>query len=90
MKVIQLITTANGSYYDQFKKLYLHPYWQRRRLEILSRDDFKCTKCGCDDLPLHIHHDYYEYGLKPWEYEDEYLRTLCEDCHEEYHMCHAA
>lgn len=70
--------------------IYLNPKWQRKRLEIFLRDDFKCTKCGCDDSPLHVHHDYYENGLQPWEYEDEYMRTYCEYCHQDFHLRKAA
>lgn len=90
MKVIQFIQSENGSYYDQYKKLYMHPNWQRKRLEIFSRDDFKCRRCGCDDLPLHVHHDYYEYGRLPWDYDDSCLRTLCDACHYDTHTLKAA
>lgn len=57
------------------------PRWQRKRLEILNRDSFACRECGDGTLPLHVHHGYYESGLAPWEYPDESLRTVCEECH---------
>lgn len=59
------------------------PRWQKRRLEILSRDEFSCRKCGATDKPLNVHHTYYDQGHEPWEYIDESLITLCEDCHKE-------
>jgi hypothetical protein len=31
---------------------------------------------------LHVHHRYYLRGKKPWEYDDDALTTLCEDCHD--------
>ena len=34
---------------------------------------------------LNIHHKYYISGKKPWEYEDDALVTLCEDCHKKRH-----
>ena len=34
---------------------------------------------------LNVHHNYYIEGHKPWEYEDEALVTLCEDCHKKRH-----
>ena len=34
---------------------------------------------------LNIHHTYYIEGHKPWEYENEALVTLCEDCHKKRH-----
>ncbi len=29
----------------------------------------------------HIHHGYYQNNLKIWEYDNETLWCLCEDCH---------
>lgn len=57
------------------------PRWQRRRLEVLSRDKFTCTLCGDKDTELHIHHKYYTDKVEPWEYKDEALQTLCKYCH---------
>lgn len=34
---------------------------------------------------LNIHHTYYIKGYKPWEYDNEALVTLCEDCHKKRH-----
>lgn len=34
---------------------------------------------------LNIHHNYYIQGLKPWEYDDKALITLCENCHKNFH-----
>jgi hypothetical protein len=69
------------------KKEYLEalasPQWQKKRLEIMQRDNFTCQFCGCKDRTLHIHHKVYEKGKKPWEYEDKDLITLCDRCHEE-------
>lgn len=58
-----------------------HPKWQRKRLEIMERAGFECEECGVDNETLNVHHGYYEKGLKPWEYPDETLSCLCEDCH---------
>lgn len=57
------------------------PRWQRKRLEILQRDDFRCRSCERNDKTLHVHHSYYENGKSPWEYPDDALLTLCVDCH---------
>ena len=56
------------------------PRWQRRRMEILNRDDFTCVACKAKDKPLHVHHKRYSGEL--WESPDEDLQTLCEDCHQ--------
>lgn len=35
---------------------------------------------------LNVHHNYYTRGKKPWEYPDDALVTLCEDCHKKRHI----
>jgi glutaredoxin len=57
------------------------PRWQKRRLEIFQRDEFKCTKCQCSEDTLHVHHLRYQSGSDPWESPDSDLETLCEYCH---------
>ena len=61
------------------------PRWQRKRLEILDRDDWACTGCGDESNTLHVHHKRYTKGSEPWEYEGEDLTTLCEECHDYAH-----
>jgi len=65
------------SYFDLLK----HPNWQRKRLKVLERAGFQCEDCGSAEVTLHVHHSYYEKGLAPWEYPDESLHCLCENCH---------
>lgn len=58
--------------------------WQKRRLYIFERDNFKCqcTTCKTPDSILEVHHlEYLSYDLKPWEYPDDMLITLCSVCH---------
>lgn len=55
------------------------PRWQRRRLEILTRDGFTCQYCFDTTTELHVHHK--EYNGHPWEALDEDLVTLCKHCH---------
>jgi len=58
------------------------PRWQRKRLGVLERAGWKCQWCGTDKVNLQIHHSYYTRGAMPWEYPDEALYCLCDDCHE--------
>ena len=67
----------NLTYSDKLKS----PKWQKKRLEIMKRDNFTCKKCGDIETQLHVHHKEYINGLDPWEYLNKYLITLCEDCH---------
>jgi len=62
------------------------PLWQRRRLDIFQRDNFQCQSCDRTDLTLHVHHLKYFPNLEPWEYEDHYLVTYCELCHNSEHL----
>jgi hypothetical protein len=57
------------------------PRWQRKRLEAMQRDGFKCVDCGHDDKTLAVHHFIYLRGYEPWDYPLQFLTTLCEDCH---------
>ncbi len=68
-----------------YQELLRDPLWQRRKSEILNRDNFTCTACGNKEKTLHVHHIEYWSGRKPWEYPDDMLVTLCEDCHEKEH-----
>lgn len=56
------------------------PRWQKLRLKVFERDNWKCTRCGNDKKTLHAHHE--KYKGDPWDIDIKYLSTLCEDCHE--------
>lgn len=59
--------------------------WQKKRLEVLSRDDWKCLCCKRGEnggVCLHVHHSYYQKNKAPWEYNTDTLVTLCAECHE--------
>ncbi len=58
------------------------PRWQRRRNEILIRDNYRCVWCKDTENNLQVDHRRYRKGAKPWEYEDRDLQTLCASCHE--------
>ncbi len=53
--------------------------WLEKRSVILIRDGFKCLNCGAKNN-LQVHHKAYGRG-HPWEVPDEWLETLCRDCH---------
>jgi hypothetical protein len=58
------------------------PRWQRRRLEIFQRDDWKCQLCSRTDLELHLHH-LHRTTQDPWDEPDLHLLTVCQLCHEQ-------
>jgi 5-methylcytosine-specific restriction endonuclease McrA len=62
------------SYYKQLDS----PEWKQKRLSILKRDDFKCKICGKEeslDTHLNVHHRYYLFTKRAWEYDDNALVT---------------
>ncbi len=71
---------------SKYSDLLRDPRWQKMRLKIMERDDFKCVHCGDGTNTLNVHHQEYLKGKKPWEYPHEYLITLCEECHGMEHI----
>lgn len=65
-----------------YKEKLRLPQWQRKRLQILNRDNFCCVCCGRADINVQVHHIIYA-RRDPWDYPDELLQTLCEECHGE-------
>ena len=62
------------------------PRWQKKRLEILNRDNFECRCCASKNRTLHVHHIWYPgKGKEIWESDDIDLITLCDECHKEWH-----
>jgi hypothetical protein len=64
-----------------YKEKLKHPLWQKKRLEILERDNFTCKLCQNKEETLHIHHHMYEWGKDPWDYNNDVLDTMCSTCH---------
>lgn len=58
------------------------PRWQRKRLEVMERDGWKCRDCGNANETLTVHHCFYEKG-GPWETDERFLITVCQICHED-------
>jgi hypothetical protein len=74
-------TMGKQSYAEKLRD----PRWQKKRMEILERDGWACSKCGATDKTLHVHHKRYEAGRDPWDYPGDALAALCEQCHEAEH-----
>jgi hypothetical protein len=66
---------------DNYAAKLRDPRWQKKRLEIMNRDEWCCQLCFDDESTLVVHHRLYLPNKEPWEYPDELLITLCEDCH---------
>ena len=66
-----------------YSDLLKDPRWQKKRLQIMQRDNFQCQVCGDKKSTLNVHH--VEYGKTPWDVDDKGLITLCDKCHNEIH-----
>ncbi|MDI9358558.1 MAG: hypothetical protein QM528_06400 [Phycisphaerales bacterium] len=78
---------------DNFeKKGWNTPEWIAKSKAVKERDGNKCRCCGTTTKILHAHHRCYitKNGVQnnPWEYPNELLITLCEDCHRNGHKVH--
>jgi hypothetical protein len=88
LATLRLVTEAhlqgvfNFSKMDYSEKLK-SPKWQKKRLEILERDDFMCQCCGDTESQLQVHHKKYIFGKDVWDYNNDLLITFCSDCHKQ-------
>ena len=78
--------------HSSYGALLFRPEWRAKRAEILQRDDFTCQFCGSTDKgSLQVHHRQYHYVARldsfrlPWDYPNECLITVCEQCHHKGH-----
>ena len=69
-----------------YKSQYMHPKWQKRRLEMLEAAGFMCQCCESTEDTLHVHHKRYIKGRDIWDYDDDQLEVLCADCHKYEHF----
>lgn len=68
-----------------YAELLRDPRWQKRRLEVLQAAGWRCSRCRNQKANLQVHHSRYIRGRMPWDYPDELLAVLCDDCHELQH-----
>jgi hypothetical protein len=67
-----------------YKEQLKTPEWEAKRKKILKRDNYTCQGC-CSKNNLQVHHKIYFPNLMAWQYENNYLITYCEQCHDEWH-----
>lgn len=66
-----------------YQNLLNRKEWQDRSHHIKTRDNLKCQafNCSTPNSILQVHHlDYFNHH-DPWDYPDDMLITLCEQCH---------
>ena len=73
-----------------YVELLLTERWRNKRETIIERDKHKCRNCG-SAKHLEVHHRQYHIDTKtgfkrePWDYDNKYLVTLCDQCHDAGH-----
>lgn len=65
------------TYAEQLKD----PRWLEVKVQILRRDGFTCVCCKETNKRMNVHHGVYFKDRMAWEYESQYLHTVCDDCH---------
>lgn len=71
-----------------YREQLLTEDWNRKRTEILLRDNFKCRTVGCKIQyeGVEVHHLEYFSHLMAWEYSNSLLVTLCHKHHSDHHQ----
>ena len=82
-------TPTYNKYKSKYDRLLHDDRWYDKRMKILDRDNHKCKYCG-STYNLQVHHKYYnkypnEKMAMPWDYPDDALITLCDNCHKREH-----
>jgi 5-methylcytosine-specific restriction endonuclease McrA len=74
-----------------YEEKLFDPRWAEKKKSILLRDGNKCVICGKSEERMCVHHKQYHFikrlekHVDPWDYEDKYLVTLCDSCHNRGH-----
>lgn len=69
---------------EEYAKFIQHPKWQKKRLKVFQRDNWRCRKCKDTETTLHVHHLNYT-KFYPWNEPMKNLITLCTRCHGKHH-----
>ena len=69
---------------EEYDKALQHPKWQKRRLKVFERDNWRCRECGDTETTLCVHHKKYTKRY-PWNEPMKNLTTLCSNCHKKTH-----
>ena len=67
---------------SEYSQKLRDPRWQKKRLEVMEKANWKCERCNASDKELQVHHGFYEFGREPWDYETCALWCLCKPCHD--------
>ncbi len=77
---VNYICGMKGYLFTQSRNYYRQQIPLTRRLEILSRDDYKCKICGRSNKEVSLHVDHIKPLSKGGTNDFDNLQTLCKDC----------
>ena len=60
------------------------PRWHAKRDSIMRKRGVFCENCKRSGIVLQLHHNFYDRGKEPWEYDDSVFKVLCKACHERF------
>jgi len=83
-KVIKQPKNVDRLSKEEYHKALKHPKWQKKRLKVFQRDNWRCTRCKDPETELHVHHLQYTKRY-PWNEPMANLTTLCGNCHRKVH-----
>jgi 5-methylcytosine-specific restriction endonuclease McrA len=66
----------------EYQKLLEDSRWKERRAKFLWYHP-NCHRCRA--TATQVHHQRYEFGRMPWDYDDCDLEALCASCHKKEH-----
>ncbi len=64
-----------------YQEKLIDPRWQKKRLMVFDRDEWRCQICGDKNEQLECHHACGYDGSEPWDYPSANLQTRCHTCH---------
>ena len=68
-----------------YQEKLLDPRWLSKRVEIIDREKNVCQECDRTYPEMHVHHKYYKRDTEPWDYPNDALLLLCDNCHRQLH-----
>lgn len=85
----RFISRATTTAQPTYEELLQDERWKNKRKEILELGGYKCKYCGRTE-GLQVHHKYYNkypnnQKVDPWDYPNNALECLCEECHKWWH-----
>ena len=73
------------SFKANLRYVYSRKEWDIIRAAVYMRDEYKCTICKRDDIPLHAHEDWI-YDYKKGLQKLNNIIALCDLCHNNIHL----